>query len=68
MAVTRAPRQIAAPVIADAGWLATLLPNSPDEAHPFLDAGEASCPVAASRHKISLLVIDEGLGRREAGE
>ena len=50
----------------DDGWLATLPPNSPDESHPYLDAGEASCLVAASRHKVSLLVIDERLGRREA--
>ena len=50
----------------DTGWLATLAQHPLDVAHPFLDAGEASCIAAAGRHGAALLVIDERLGRREA--
>ncbi len=48
------------------GWLAKLRLKTAAEAHPFLDAGEASCIAAARRRAGALLIIDERLGRREA--
>ena len=49
-----------------AGWLAKLRIPQIVQAHPFLDAGEASCLAAASRHAGARLIQDERLGRREA--
>ena len=48
------------------GWLARLPGDAPAVAHPFLDAGEASCLAAAAPG--SLLLMDERLGRREAAK
>ena len=48
------------------GGLAKLRSGIVAEAHPFLDAGEASCIAAAGRRAGALLIIDERLGRREA--